>query len=71
MPALDLTYGIGDFKIRSSLANIEQFKAKVNAYEEQGFTLEKAIHFAANGELPYLRKRLRQENAQCLMDFYE
>ena len=52
-------------------ANIEQFKAKVNAYEEQGFTLEKAIHFAANGELPYLRKRLRQEYAQFLIDFYE
>ena len=31
-------------------ANIEQFKAKENVYEEQGFTLEKAIHFAANGE---------------------
>ena len=52
-------------------ANIEQFKAKVNAYEEQGFTLEKAIHFAANGELPYHRKRLRQEYAQFLIDFYE
>ena len=52
-------------------ANIEQFKAKVNAYEEQGFTLEKAIHFAANDELPYLRKRLRQEYAQFLIDFYE
>ena len=52
-------------------ANIEQFKAKVNAYEEQGFTLEKAIHFAANGELPYLPKRLRQEYAQFLIDFYE
>ena len=52
-------------------ANIEQFKAKVNAYEEQGFTLEKAIHFAANDELPYLRKRLRQEDAQFLIDFYE
>ena len=51
-------------------ANIEQFKAKVNAYEEQGFTLEKAIHFAANGELPYLHKRLRQEYAQFLIDFY-
>ena len=46
-------------------ANIEQFKAKVNAYEEQ------AIHFAANGELPYHRKILRQEYAQFLIDFYE
>ena len=52
-------------------ANIEQFKAKVNAYEELGFILEKAIHFAANGELPYLHKRLRQEYAQFLIDFYE
>ena len=52
-------------------ANTEQFKAKVNAYEEQGFTLEKAIHFASNGELPYLRKRLRLEYAQFLIDFYE
>ena len=52
-------------------ANIEQLKAKVNAYEEQGFTLEKAIHFAANDELLYLRKRLRQEYAQFLTDFYE
>ena len=50
-------------------ANIEQFKAKVNAYEEQRFTLKKAIHFAANGELPYLRKRLRQEYTQILIDF--
>ena len=31
----------------------------------------KAIHFAANDELPYLRKRLRQEYAQFLIDFYE
>ena len=51
-------------------ANIEQFKAKVNDYEEQGFTLDKAIHFAANDELPHLRKRLRQEYAQFLIDFY-
>ena len=33
--------------------------------------MEKAIHFAANGELPYLHKRLRQEYAQFLIDFYE
>ena len=52
-------------------ANIEQFKAKVNAYEEQGVTWEKAIHFAANDELPYFRKRLRQEYPQFLIDFYE
>ena len=52
-------------------ANIEQLKAKVNTYEEQGFTLEKAIHFAANDELPYLHKRLRQEYDQFQIDFYE
>ena len=33
--------------------------------------MEKAIHFAANDELPYLRKRLRQEYTQFLIDFYE
>ena len=33
--------------------------------------MEKAIHFAANDELPYLRKRLRQEYDQFLIDFYE
>ena len=33
--------------------------------------MEKAIHFAANDELPYLPKRLRQEYAQFLIDFYE
>ena len=32
---------------------------------------KKAILFAANDELPYLRKRLRQEYAQFLIDFYE
>ena len=52
-------------------ANREQLKAKVNEYEEQGLTLEKAIHFAANDELPYLRKRLKQEYAQFLIEFYE
>ena len=52
-------------------ANIEQLKAKLNDYEEQGFTLYKAIHFAANDELPYLRKRFRQEYAQFLIEFYE
>ena len=43
----------------------------MNEYEEQGLTLEKAIHFAANDELPYLRKRLKQEFAQFLIEFYE
>ena len=43
----------------------------MNDYEEQGFTLENAIHFAANDELPYLHKRLRHEYAQFLIDFHE
>ena len=52
-------------------ANIEQFKAKVNDYEEQCLTLDKAIHIAANDVLPYLRKRLRQKYVQFLIDFCE
>ena len=36
--------------------NIEQFKAKVNDYKEQGFTFDKRVHLAANDDLPYLRK---------------
>ena len=45
-------------------ANIAQFKTKVNNYEEQGFTLNKAVHLDTNDDFPYLRKRLRQEYAQ-------
>ena len=51
--------------------NIEYFKAKVKGYEEHGYTFDKAVHLAANDDLPILRKRLRQENAQFLIDFYE
>ena len=43
----------------------------MNIYDEKDFTLDKAFHLAANDELPYLRKRLRQEYAQFLIDFYE
>ena len=43
----------------------------MNRYEEQGYTLDQAIHHAANDDLPYLRKRLRQEYTQFLIDFYE
>ena len=35
--------------------NVEQFRAKVNAYEEQGFSSDEAIHLAANDDLPSLR----------------
>ena len=52
-------------------ANIEQFKAKVYDYEEQGFTFDKAVHLAANDDLPYLCKRQRQKNAQFLINFYK
>ena len=51
--------------------NVEQFKAKVNAYEERGFSLDKAIHLATNDYLPSLHKRLRQDYAQFLIDYYE
>ena len=44
---------------------------KVNAYEERGLSLDKAIHFAANDDLPSLRKRLRQDYAQILINYYE
>ena len=37
--------------------NVEQFKAKVNAYEERGFSSDKAIHLAANDDLPSLHKK--------------
>ena len=48
-------------------ANIDQFKTKVISYEEH--TLDQAIHHAANDDLPYLRKRLRQAYTQFLIDF--
>ena len=51
--------------------NVEQFKAKVNAYEERGFSSDKAVHLAANDDLPSLRKKLRREYAQFLIDYYE
>ena len=43
----------------------------MKGYEEQGYTFDKAVHLAANDNLPILRKRLRQEFAQFLIDFYE
>ena len=48
---------------------IEQSKAKVIAYEEQGLSLDKAIHLAATDDLPSLHKRLRQDYAQFLIDY--
>ena len=51
--------------------NVDQFKAKVNAYEERGFSSDKAIHLAANDDLPSLRKKLRRDYAQFLIDYYE
>ena len=43
----------------------------MNDYEKRCFYSDKAIHFAANDDLPYLCKRLRQEYAQFLIAFYE
>ena len=51
--------------------NVEQFKARVNGYEERGFSSDKAIHLAANDDLPSFRKRLRQNYAQFLIDYYK
>ena len=65
MSALNPTSGTGDFKI------LEQFKAKVNAYEERGFSSDKAIYLAAIDDLPYLRKRLRLDYAQFLIQIYK
>ena len=50
---------------------VEQFKAKVNAYEERGFSSDKAFHLAANDYLPSLRKKLRRDYAQFLIDYYK
>ena len=59
------------FQNRIRQDNVEQFKDKVNAYEELGFSSDKAIHLTANDDLPSLRKRLRQDYAQFLIDYYE
>lgn len=60
------------FKDPLRLANVERFKAKVEMYlKGGGATLDQAVHHAANDDLPYLRKRLRKEYAQFLIDFYE
>ena len=33
--------------------------------------MDQVIHHAANDDLPYLRKRLRQDYIQFLIDYYE
>ena len=43
----------------------------MNAYEERGFSSDKAIHLAANYDLRSLPKKLRQDYAQFLVDYYE
>ena len=62
---------IGSWRFQDPLrqANLERFKVKVNGYEDQGYTFDQAVHHAATVELPYLRKRLRQEYNQFLIDF--
>ena len=66
-------HGIWNRRFQDPLrqANIEQFKTKVKSYEEQGYTLDQAIHHAANDDFPYLRKRPGQEYTQFLIYFYE
>ena len=59
------------FKDPLRRANIEHFKAKVKDYEEQGYPFDQAVHLAANDNLPTLRKRLRQEYTQFLVDFHQ
>ena len=49
--------------------NVEQFKAKVNDYEDQCFSLGKAINLAVNPDLPYLHKRLEQGYVKFLIHF--
>ena len=51
-------------------ANTEQFKAQVNDTMEQGQSFDKAFHHAANLQLPGLRKQLRLDYAQFLIDFH-
>ena len=36
----------------------------MKGYEEQGYPFDKAVHLAANDDLPILRKRLRQDYTQ-------
>ena len=43
----------------------------MKGYEEQGYTLDQAVHLAANDNLPILYKRLRQVYARFLIDFHE
>ena len=43
----------------------------MNAYEKRCFSSDKAIHLAANDDLPSLRKKLRRDYAQFLIDYYE
>ena len=43
----------------------------MNDYEKRGYSSGKAIHLAANDDLLYLRKRLRQMYAQFLLDCYQ
>ena len=59
------------FKDPLRRSTIEHFKAKVKGYEEQGYPLDQAVHLATNDNLPTLRKRLRQESTQFLIDFHQ
>ena len=43
----------------------------MKGYEEQGYPFDKAIQLAANDNLTILRKRLKPEYTQFLIDFKE
>ena len=58
------------FKDHLIKAITEKFKAQVNDYMEQGQSFDKAFHHAANLQLPGLRKQLRLDYAQFLIDFH-
>jgi hypothetical protein len=51
-------------------AHSEQFKERLNSYIDQEYSFDDALSRAANDVLPHLRKMLRQNYAQFLIDFY-
>jgi hypothetical protein len=48
----------------------EQFKDGLNSYIDQEFAFDEAYARTANDVLPHLRKKMRQNYAQFLIDFY-
>jgi hypothetical protein len=48
----------------------EQFKDGLNSYIDQEYSFDEAYARTANDALPHLRKKMRQNYAQFLIDFY-